>query len=159
MKIPKKPKTPSPLAITPKVPFAFSNPGKRMKCWPTAPIDAIIATRPCLISADRSFLKPASSPTLQKPSGSKKPKGGTAPGCSAGLKSGGAGASVSAETTGVGVCVSVAARARPRRPWRAAASDFLAVAFLRDATAARLAYARTLVATPIAGPDKLTLVG
>jgi len=118
MKIPKKPKTPSPLAITPKVPFAFSNPGKRMKCWPTAPIDAIIATRPCLISADRSFLKPASSPTVQKPRGSKKPKGGTAPGCSAGLKGGGAATSASFDATATsaaaGATVSAAREARPR---------------------------------------------
>ena len=43
------------------------------------PIDAIMATRPCLISAERMELKDAS--VLEKPRGSKKPSGAVAPIC------------------------------------------------------------------------------
>ena len=61
------------------------------KCWITAPAAAIIATRPCLISAERSLRKPSRSPTLVKPSGSKKPRGAIAPTCLAGSNGGGGG--------------------------------------------------------------------
>merc|ERR1712072_355358 len=79
---------------------AFSNPGNLMKCWPTKPMEAIMATRPCLISEARNLLKPFSSPTVVKFSGSKKPRGATAPICSEGANGGGGGgASASAKAT------------------------------------------------------------
>mmetsp|Transcript_1162 Transcript_1162/g.1629 ORF Transcript_1162/g.1629 Transcript_1162/m.1629 type:complete len:225 (-) Transcript_1162:525-1199(-) len=100
--------TPSAVVSAPKVPSTFSHPGILTKCWTTAPTEAIMATRPCLISAERNFQKPLSSPTLQKPSGSKNPKGATAPGCSAGSKGGGGGG---ASSDSAGATAAVACRA------------------------------------------------
>merc|ERR1719414_2429989 len=88
---PKKPKTPSPVPRAPRPAGVFSKPGNLMKCWPTRPMDAIIATRPCFNSEARNLLKPFSSPTDVKPSGSKNPSGIKAPICSAGWKGGGGG--------------------------------------------------------------------
>mmetsp|Transcript_62677 Transcript_62677/g.164423 ORF Transcript_62677/g.164423 Transcript_62677/m.164423 type:complete len:240 (+) Transcript_62677:206-925(+) len=65
------------------------------ECWITAPAAAIIATRPCLISAARSLRKPSLSPTFEKPSGSKKPRGAVTPTCLAGSKGGGGGGATS----------------------------------------------------------------
>mmetsp|Transcript_143541 Transcript_143541/g.202971 ORF Transcript_143541/g.202971 Transcript_143541/m.202971 type:complete len:202 (+) Transcript_143541:319-924(+) len=69
-----------------------SKPGNLTKVANKDPVAAIMANRPCLISAARRCLKPVESPgkvmrpLLLKPSGSKKPKGATAPGCSWGSK-------------------------------------------------------------------------
>mmetsp|Transcript_38766 Transcript_38766/g.78212 ORF Transcript_38766/g.78212 Transcript_38766/m.78212 type:complete len:249 (-) Transcript_38766:18-764(-) len=116
-KRPKKPMTPSPVPMALRPAGVFSKPGNLMKCWPSRPTDAIIATRPCLSSDERSLLKPASSPTFVKPSGSKKPRGSVAPNCSDGWKGGGGGGTASSAAT-----VAAAARATRRgRPARSAA--------------------------------------
>merc|ERR1719401_2971369 len=69
------PTTPSAVPNTAKPAGAFSKPGSLTKCCPSSPTLAIMATRPCFNSAARSLRKPASSPTLAKPRGSKKTQG------------------------------------------------------------------------------------
>merc|ERR1740129_487941 len=80
----------------------FSKPGNFTRCCTTAPRAAIIATRPCLISAARKLLNPSLSPTLENPAGSKKPKGAIAPTCFAG-SNGGGGGGVSSASSASGV--------------------------------------------------------
>mmetsp|Transcript_38769 Transcript_38769/g.78218 ORF Transcript_38769/g.78218 Transcript_38769/m.78218 type:complete len:291 (-) Transcript_38769:18-890(-) len=116
-KTPKKPMAPSAVPMAPRPAGVFSKPGNLMKCWPRRPTDAIIATRPCLISEARNLSKPCSSPTFVNPSGSKKPRGAVAPTCSDGWKGGGGGGTASSAAT-----VAAAARATRRgRPARSAA--------------------------------------
>mmetsp|Transcript_136569 Transcript_136569/g.424306 ORF Transcript_136569/g.424306 Transcript_136569/m.424306 type:complete len:204 (-) Transcript_136569:369-980(-) len=110
------PSTPSPVFMAPKVPRTPSKPGTLRKCCPMAPMEAIMATRPCFNSAARKSRKPASSPTSQRLSGSKYPMGSSAPICSEGWKGGGGGGASASTAT-------VAARAAPSRATGRAAVD------------------------------------
>jgi len=85
-----------PLPSAPYVPVTASNHGSFRKGCPIAPMEAIMATRPCLISAALNLLKPRSSPSWVNPKGSKYPKGSTAPSCAAGSKGLGADGAASA---------------------------------------------------------------
>mmetsp|Transcript_41336 Transcript_41336/g.97104 ORF Transcript_41336/g.97104 Transcript_41336/m.97104 type:complete len:248 (+) Transcript_41336:715-1458(+) len=138
------PKVTLPLARAPKVPDAFgkSKIGNLKKGWPIAPMDAIIATRPCLISAARSLLKPFSSPTLVKPRGSKKPSGSTAPICAAGSNGGGAtGSSGAPSSTSAGVAVASVVVA-------AAIEIFFAMRAIRPASPFEILPRRFILLTP-----------
>merc|ERR1719346_590262 len=93
-----KPRTPSPVPMAPKPAGVLSKPGSLTKCWPSRPTEAIMATRPCFSSEARNLLKPSSSPTIVKPSGSKKPSGAMAPICSLGWNGGGGGGTSASAT-------------------------------------------------------------
>mmetsp|Transcript_52668 Transcript_52668/g.135945 ORF Transcript_52668/g.135945 Transcript_52668/m.135945 type:complete len:266 (-) Transcript_52668:6-803(-) len=94
-----KPMPPWTVVRAPMPAGTSSKPGNLTAGWTTAPREAIIATRACFSSAARRLRKPASSPVLQKPRGSKKPRGARAPTCLDGSKGGGGGGASSLAAT------------------------------------------------------------